>query len=315
MLPGRMQPAPERRSLLAFWRPRYWPVWLGLGVLRLLSWLPYPAQRLAARALGGAAFLLMRKRRSIAATNLRLCFPELTPEERRALLRRHFRSLGQQLIEIGMALWASDARVGRLVRVEGLENLERATASGKGAIVLSGHFAPTEFATRIVKPLFPQVAALYRPNRNQLVDEILRRSRGRCTNELIPKDGMRQMIRRLTQGVSVWYAPDQSYRRRYSVLIPFFGEPAMTNAALTHIARISGAPVVPFFARRLPGNAGYVIGFEPALEHFPSGDMEADARRVNAWLERQIRLAPEQYYWIHRRFKGRPAGLPDPYAG
>jgi KDO2-lipid IV(A) lauroyltransferase len=132
--------------------------------------------------------------------------------------------------------------------------------------------------------------------------------------DLIPKESMRQMIRRLSQGVSVWYAPDQSYRRRYSVLIPFFGEPAMTNAALTHIARISGAPVVPFFARRLPKGKGYLVTIEPALTEFPTDDPEADARRVNALLERQIRVAPEAYYWIHRRFKGRPAGYPDPYA-
>ena len=122
------------------------------------------------------------------------------------------------------------------------------------------------------------------------------------------------MIRKLTQGVSVWYAADQSYRRGYSVLVPFFGEPAMTNAALTHIARISDAPVVPFVARRLADGSGYEIRIEPALENFPSGDMAADAERVNAIIEGWIRLAPHEYYWIHRRFKGRPEGFADPYA-
>jgi KDO2-lipid IV(A) lauroyltransferase len=309
-----MAPPPTNdRPLAAYWQPRYWPIWLGLGLLRVLATLPYRMQRAVGRLLGRLALPLLRRRRAVAATNLRLCFPELSEAERRALLARHFESLGLQLVEVGMAWFASDARVRRLVRLEGLEHLERATAGGKGAILLSGHFAPTEFAGRILRAHQLQVAGLYRTNRNPLVDAVLRRSRARATVDLIPKESMRQLVRRLAQGVSVWYAPDQSYRRRYSVLIPFFGEPAMTNAALTHIARISGAPVVPFFARRLPGSAGYLVTLEPALEGFPSGE-EADARRVNALLEREIRKAPEQYYWIHRRFKGRPAGYPDPYA-
>jgi KDO2-lipid IV(A) lauroyltransferase len=215
-------------------------------------------------------------------------------------------------IEQGMSWWASDERVRRLVRIEGVEHLERATAGGKGAVMLSGHFVATEFAGRIVRLCCPPVAALYRPNRNPMVNEMLRRGRSRWAVDLIAKDSMRQLIRRLSQGISVWYAPDQSYRRSYSVLVPFFGEPAMTNAALTHIARISGALVVPFFARRRADRHGYLITIEPALQGFPSVDAEADARRVNQLLEAQIRLAPEEYYWIHRRFKGRP-GLPDPY--
>jgi KDO2-lipid IV(A) lauroyltransferase len=159
----------------------------------------------------------------------------------------------------------------------------------------------------------PPAAALYRPNRNPMVNEILWRGRSRSAVDLIAKDSMRQLIRRLSQGISVWYAPDQSYRRSYSVLVPFFGEPAMTNAALSHIARISGAQVVPFFARRRPDGRGYVVAIEPALENFPSGDLKGDARRVNELLEARIRLAPDEYYWIHRRFKGRPAGFTDPY--
>ncbi len=304
---------PNDRSLLAFWQPRFWPVWLGLAVLRVLVWLPYPVQRVIGHGLGRLAMRVVPQRRAVADVNLRLCFPELSRADRQALLRRHFESLGLSLIELGMCWWASDACVRRLVRIEGLEHLQRATATGKGAILLSGHFAATEFAGRFLNLRQPRLAGLYRPNRNPLVNEILRRGRLRAVEDVISKDGMRQLIRRLSQGFSVWYAPDQSYRRRYSVLIPFFGEPAMTNGALTHIARISGAAVVPFFAHRLPDGRGYVISLEPALEGFPSGDIEADARRVNALLEARIRLAPEEYYWVHRRFKGRPAGFPDPY--
>lgn len=298
-------------SLLRFWQPRFWPIWLGYGLLRLLMLLPYGVQRAVGNGLGQLARLTLPRRRAVVATNLRLCFPELGPAEREVLLRRHFASLGMQLVEFGLLAWASDRHVLGLTRIEGLEHLRHATAGGKGAILLSGHFAAVEFAGRRLWLDFPGCAALYRPNRNPLVDALMRRNRMRAVSGLIAKDSMRQLIRRLTQGVSVWYAPDQSYRRSYAVLVPFFGEPAMTNAALTHIARISGAPVVPFYARRTA--EGYAITIEPALEDFPSGDLEADARRVNAILERWIRLAPEQYYWIHRRFKGRPQAYPDPY--
>jgi len=289
-------PAAHDPPLHRFWQPHFWPLWLGIGLLRVLAWLPWPAQLACGRLLGRGALAVFRGRRRVAETNLRLCFPELSPAERSALLARHFEALGMQVIEIGMLMWASDARVQRLVRVEGLENLQRAMAAGKGALALSGHFSCTEFASRALRFHHPRLAALYRPSRNPLLDAMLRRSRRRTVDELVSKESMRQMIRRLKEGYTVWYAPDQSYRRRYSVMVPFFGEPAMTNGALTHIARISGAPVVPFTARRLPGNGGYVIAFEPALEGFPSGDMDTDARRVNAWLEERIRVAPEQYY-------------------
>ena len=213
-------------SLAAFWQPRYWPVWLGLGLLRVLVLLPYPVMMAAGRVLGRLAGLVLRSRRAVAAANLRLCFPELGPEGQRRLLNRHFESLGQQMLELGMTWWASDARIERLMRIEGLENLERAAASGSGAILLSGHFASVELAGRIMQLRGWRCAGLYRPNRNPLVDEILRRGRLRAAVDVIPKDSMRQMIRRLSQGVSVWYAPDQSYRRRYSVLVGtilFFG--------------------------------------------------------------------------------------------
>ncbi len=306
--------SPTTDSLLRFWQPRYWPLWIGLVVLRLLVLLPWPLQRLAGRGLGRLAWFVMPGRRAVAATNLRLCFPDLDAPGRARLLRQHFASLGMQLIEVGLTWWASAAMVRRLVQVEGLEHFDAATRDGKGAIVLSAHFAPVEFAARAVRLTRPQIAGLYRANRNPMVDAILRRARTHITPTLIPKESMRAMIRSLTRGTSVWYAADQSYRRQYSVLVPFCGEPAMTNAALTHIARIAGAPVVPLVAHRLPDGSGYRLRFEPPLEDFPTGDPTADALRVNAIIERWIREAPHEYYWIHRRFKGRPQGYPDPYA-
>lgn len=306
------EPAADRPSLLRFWHPRYWPVWLGIGLLRLLVLLPFRLQLALGTVLGWLLYALLPSRRHVADVNLRICFPECTAAERRRLVRRHFTSLGIAFFDLGMAWWASDRRVQSLVRIDGLENLRDALRGGRGALLLSGHFPATELTGRALRLQVPELAAVYRPSRNPLVDELLRRGRQR-TAEVIPKDSIRQLLRALKRGFGVWYAPDQSYRRQHSVLVPFFGEPAMTNAALSHIVRLSGAPVVPYFPRRLAGGRGYEATILPALEDFPTGDPARDAERVNALFEARIRCAPEQYYWVHRRFKGRPEGFPDPY--
>ena len=304
----------RQTPLYRFWQPRYWPLWLGLAVLRALVFLPYRAQLVIGRALGRLLFRLIPKRRHIAAVNLRLCFPELDEQERHAILGRLFESLGIGAFELGMAWWASDERVKRIVRIDGLENLQKPLREGRGVVLLSGHFSAQELTGRVIKMSVPDIAALYRPNRNAFVNELLIRGRSNTASRLIPKDAIRTMLRTLKQGLTVWYAPDQSYRRKYSALVPFFGEPAMTNAALTHIARISEAVVVPYFPRRLEDGSGYHVEILPALDQFPTNDPAGDALRVNRLLEERIRRAPDQYYWVHRRFKGRPPEFPDPYA-
>jgi KDO2-lipid IV(A) lauroyltransferase len=301
------------RPLSDFWQPRHWPVWLALAGMRLLAFCPYRMQLAAGRLLGRMAGLVLRKRRHIAAVNLALCFPQLDAAERDALLRRHFESLGMTLIEHGLGWWASAKMVERLVEVRGAEHLRTAMAGDRGVVLVAGHFASLEITGRGFSALFPSVAALYRSSRDPFIDEILQRLRHKSVPLLIPKQNMRGMVRALRQGIPVWYAPDQSYRRAMSALLPFCGEPAMTNTALSEIARLGNAAVVPLLPRRLPDGQGYVLEIFPALENFPGESSEADALRVNAIIEAQIREIPEQYYWIHRRFKDRPAPLPDPY--
>jgi KDO2-lipid IV(A) lauroyltransferase len=303
----------DSQPLYRFWQPRYWGIWIGVGLLRLNAFLPYRVQVAEGRALGRLLYRLLRRRRHIAAVNLALCFPDLTPAARQQLLRKHFASLGITLIEHGLAWWASDAMVRRLVELRGFENVERAIAGGRGVILLSGHFGALEFSGRAFRLSCPTAAGFYRPSRNPLVDEILRRVRKKSAPTLIPKQALRQVVRALRQGVPVWYAPDQSYRRAKSALVPFCGEPAMTTTALTELARLGNAAVVPLLPTRLPDGGGYRIEMLPALENFPGASPEDDARRVNEILEAHIRKVPEQYYWLHRRFKGRPANYPDPY--
>jgi len=266
--------------LTRFWQPRYWLIWLGLGWLKLASLLPVRSQLALGRGLGRLIYVLLPGRRRVAATNLALCFPALPLAQRAQILREHFASLGMTLMEQGLAWWASDALVKECVEVQGADNLREALATGRGVILLTGHFGCQEFTGRTLPELSPALGCLYRPNRNPFVDEVLRRVRARSATLMIPKQSMRRMIRALRQGASVWYAPDQSHRRSFSAVIPFFGEPAMTTTALSEIVRLGNALVVPVLPRRFPSTGRYSLEIQPALADFPGATPEADALRV-----------------------------------
>ena len=264
--------------------------------------------------LGRLGLRLFPKRRMIAPANLSICFTAQAKHTMDTLLVQHFESLGIGLFDLAMSYWASDSRLEGMIQIDGLDNLIQPLKDSRNVIILCGHFAAAELTGRPVAAKIGELAAMYRPTRNLFVDQILRRGRKGSASILIPKDELRQLIRTVKSGIPVWYAADQSYNRKYHALVPFFGEPAMTNAALTHIARMTDALVVPYFPRRLGNHSGYYGKFLPALDNFPSADPAADAQRINKLLEDEIRLAPEQYYWVHRRFKNRPAPHPDPYA-
>lgn len=251
-------------------------------------------------------YYAMRRRRHVAETNIRLCFPGLDRHAQRSLVREHFRSLGMMLMESALCWWGSDERMRALVSVDGTEHLHNALAAGRGVLMLSGHFTTNELAGRFVALTLPwPVHSMYRPHENPFIDHLIYRGRARSLPEQFARDDIRGLLRALKQNKIVWYAPDQAYVGKGSVIAPFFGVPAATNPATARIAKMSGAAVVPFFPRRLPGGAGYEIRILPALTGFPSGDEVADAERVNQVFEDLIRQAPEQYYWIHRRFKHR----------
>lgn len=304
----------EKTPLYRFLAPRFWPVWLGLGLIRLVVLLPYHAQLAAGRILGRVSRRTMGSRRRIAERNIALCFPELDADARADLVARHFESLGIALIEAGLCWWAPEKRIRGLVRIEGLGHLRAALARGRGVIMLTGHFTTLDLGGRFLTMEAP-VSALYRPHGNALFEEIMRRGRERSALVAIPKQDVRGMMRALRRNEAIWYAPDQSHRRKHGALVPFFGVPAPTNTATAAFARMSGAAVVPFFPERLPDSRGYRVEILPALKDFPSDDPVADAARVNHLLEERIRRVPEQYLWIHRRFKPMAPDMPDPYAG
>ncbi|MHB8477193.1 MAG: LpxL/LpxP family Kdo(2)-lipid IV(A) lauroyl/palmitoleoyl acyltransferase [Steroidobacteraceae bacterium] len=291
--------------------PRYWATWAGLSVMRAMELLPFALQRRAGSALGRLIRRLPLAYVRIARRNIELCMPALSPQGRAELLDRHCESLGMALCETADTWWSSDRRVHQLAEVQGLENLHAALAKGRGAIMIGGHFTTIEIATRILGTVVP-LNVVYRPTKNALLSHIMFTSFSRH-GKPIAHDDIRTMIRALKKNEAVWYAPDQSYRNKGAAMVQFFGIPAATTTATSRLARISGAAVLTYFPERLPGNAGYRVVIGPALEDFPGADSICDAERFNRLLEAQIRRVPEQYLWVHRRFKGLGADYPDYY--
>ena len=286
----------------ALFNPRYWPTWLLLGFIRLVILLPLGAQIAIGRIFGRALRVLARRRWRIALVNLERCFPEMDTMARRDLALHHFDSLGMALMEFGLCWWASQKRLKRWCTIEGLENLAAARAQGRGVILLSAHFTTLEVCGRMLG-MYTDLHLMYRPIRNAVIEHVMRVRREKIFERAIPRNEIRQLLKSLKEGKPVWYATDQGYRGKDSRMVPFFGIPAPTNTVLSRLAKTSGAPIVPFFGLRLPGNRGYRLSLGPVLQDFPSNDSQADALRVNAWLEGCIRQAPEQYLWIHDRFK------------
>ena len=302
-------------SLARFWTPRYWPMWIVLGALQVAARLPLSWQLAIGRRLGGLLRRVKRRELRTARRNLEICFPELDAAEREDLLKRHFEAVGTSFIEMGVGWFAPlDALVAR-VAVHGREHLERALAAGKGALLFCAHFTTLELCVpAVLRVITPRASCMYRPQRNAMMDVILQRGRTRFAREQIPRDNVRALLRNLRDNFAVVYMPDQTSLGKQSQLLPFFGEPAVTNTATTKLAKISGAAVLPFFFRRLPGTQGYRVDIGAPLPGFPSEDAAADSLRLFALLESYIRLAPEQYLWLYKKFKGRPAPYTDVYA-
>ena len=292
--------------------PRYWPTWAGLMLLWLgAKLLPYGLALRLGGLLGRLGCRLIPRRRHIAEVNLQLCYPELSEAERSRLVRRHFESLGVGLLTSGFAWWASDAKLRPLVRIEGLEHLEQAIAQGHGAILLGAHFTDLEISGRLMSLHHP-CAVMYRRHENPVIERAFSRNRQYRFTAVIPRDDIRLVVRTLRNNHAVWYAPDQSFRGPNSTLAPFFGIPAATNTGTSRLAKVAHAPVLLFIGYRLPGSQGYRLVIQPPLADFPTDDPQADATRINGLIEQAIRVAPEQYLWIHRRFKKRE-GMADPY--
>lgn len=299
------------REHAGLWQPRHWPMWIGLGLFRLLHELSWPEKHRLARGLGWFIFHFVRVRRRVVEVNLALCFPEKSASEREALALAHYRSLVLGLFET-LSGWWSPAEDLPPFRLVGLENLTTALARGHGALLLTAHFSTLEICGRMMTEHHP-MGGLYREPNNPVVAHLMGLQRARHMSVGVHFDDLRGLVRALRAGHAIWYAPDQGKRTKSSEILPFFGVPCITNTATSKIAEMTGCAVVPFFARRAP-DGSFLLKILPALENFPTADHSADAIRVNQLIEQHAREAADQYFWVHKRFKARGEGYPDVYA-
>ena len=303
----------ERKPLHHYWAPRYWPTWFGMGLLRLVCLLPHKAALAVGRGIGKLAFHLSASRRGIVRRNIELCFPKLSATEQAELIRRHFDAMGMSVIEMGLGRWATDRHLTAITQLRGIEHLQQVVDRGQGIILLSAHFTTLEISGRVLALNSPPFDAVYRKNRSDFITEIQRTGRERAAEDTIEKRDIKKMVRSLRNGRPVWYAPDQSYSRKGSEVIEFMGVPGMHTTATSTLARLGKAATIPFFPRRMP-DGNYELTLLAPLENFPSDDPIADTRQYLAALEAHLQTCPEQYFWVHRKFKDLPEGYPDYYA-
>lgn len=283
------------------------PIRVGIGFLWLVHWLPLPLQAALGNALGWLLALIPGKRRHIVATNLALCFPDTPKSVRRRWLRHIFQASTRAVLEHGILWWGSAARVRRLVQID---NPEAAMGDGVRPVIwLAPHFVGLDIGG-VRLTMDQTVVNLYARARNPVSNKMMLHGRARFSSPVLieKSDGIKPVLKALKDGLPLHYSPDQDNGRPNAVFVPFFGIPAATVSALPRLAKLANAQIIPVITRQLPGGQGYRVRFYPPWDNFPSDNLEADVARMNTFIEARIREIPEQYLWLHRRFKTRPIG-------
>jgi Kdo2-lipid IVA lauroyltransferase/acyltransferase len=280
---------------------------LGVFILWLVHFLPFRVIVAMGNGLGVLLHAVGKERREVALINLRLCFPELSESQRSQLVRKHFKMFARGLLERTILWWSSAVRINSLIRVEGIEHFEE--IKNKSSILLTPHFVGMDVGGQWIAQQTDTVC-MYANQKNMYLTDLLLKKRARFRQQRLfsRQQGLRPILKGMREGHPFIYPPDQDQGVRDGAFIPFFGVPAATMTSLPRIAQMTSAKVVPSITRLLPGGAGYVLTFYPAWENYPSGDDVADARRMNEFIEQRILEMPEQYFWLHKRFKTRPDG-------
>ncbi|MDH4285093.1 MAG: lipid A biosynthesis acyltransferase [Gallionellaceae bacterium] len=279
----------------------------GFALLWLLHFLPLPVLAGFGNGLGFLLYILAAERRMVAHTNLRLCFPEMSQRERTRLVRRNFMAFGRSLVERSILWWASGERIKSLVQIKGLEHYQ---AVEKGPVILlAPHFVALDVGGSWLSQ-YGDMFSVYSNQKNPVFHAKLLEGRSRFGNQLLisRQQGLRPVVKALRKGLSFYYLPDQDLSIKDALFIPFFGVPAATLNTVSRLVEMTGARVVPIVTRMLPHGQGYELQFYPAWENYPTGDDVADTRRMNEFIEQRVLEIPEQYFWLHKRFKTRPEG-------
>lgn len=299
-------------SLAKFYTIKYWPIWFGLILLRLTITLPWPWRMAIGRRIGALLYHFSSRRRSIAQTNIALCFSHLTASEQRYMVHQTFADNGIGIIETAMAWWSPRDDLTHRVSVEGGKLIEQAQAQGRGVLLVGAHYTSLDLGGILLAPHYPFYPT-YQHHGNALMDCIIRRGRLNHLPGIVEREDMRQVMRLLKQGKTVWLAPDQDVGPERSVFARFFGIDAATTPIVSRLAAATGAKVLQFSHHRTHQDQRYLLSITDSLASIPSGDLVADATQLNAAIEAKVRLQPSQYLWLHRRFKTRPKNSPSIY--
>lgn len=276
-----------------------------VGFLWLLHWLPLPVLRALGWLLGRLLYAFGRERREVTLINLRLCFPEKTEAEREELARRNFVAFSRAVLDRTLGWWASKERLERIIRITGVEYLK--DPEGGPVILLSPHFVGLDAgATRISMHIVG--CSVYSNQKNPVFNKLLYDGRMRFNDAVLlsRQDGMRKIVKAMKAGHQFYYLPDMDFGPKESIFVPFFGVQAATIPGVARLVRLTGAKVVACITRQVPD--GYEVEVMPPWENFPGESVEADTEFVNRFIENQVLLMPEQYFWLHKRFKTRPPG-------
>lgn len=299
--------APKPSTSDNFWHPRWWPIWMGYGLARILLLLPYPILIKIGRGFGRLLHRFGGRRRHIVEVNIRLAFPEMSTEQQADLVKATFAANGIGFMESLMAWWGNHNDLLGRVKFEGLEHLLEAEKQGKGILMVGAHYSTLEMGGLLIGNQIT-LDTIYRRHDNPLMEHLISKGRLSFCNQLIERRDLRGVLRALRKNHCVWYAPDQDMGRETSVFVPFFGHQAATLTATSRLATLNHSPVIICAHHRDADDQGYTVRFTKPLEDFPSDDLEQDARRINQLLEEFISLHPEQYLWLHRRYKSQPDG-------
>lgn len=290
-------------QLRSYLTPNYWPLWLAIGLLRLSALLPVSIIYKLGSALGILLYRTVPSRRRAARINLKQAYPDLSDKEIDSLNKKSFKSLGISIFETGAAWFKKTDVLKQDCSIEGKEHLDQAMARNKGVILLTGHFTTLEMGGRLIGTYVDKYNAVFKNAHDPLFNALMVRYRSKMGNELIETKNVRAIIRGIKKGHATWFGPDQDFGDQDIVFTPFLGGIASTLTATAKIARMTGAPVIPFYPVRLDDGKGYKLIVLPALDNFPSDDIEADSARVNKTIEDMVYDCPEQYLWSHKRFK------------